>query len=105
MADEQANLGNEIREYRPRTCFKVGQYEPADQDDDAPVVLKRSYSAASKHVKFITTKDRDLLRCYRGDPKEFKPVTDPEHNWLHTWFHQEYVESWQTLSEFPVFIA
>lgn len=103
IAQEQAGLGNFNRAYRPLTCFGVGVCKLAERGDDTPTVLKRSHSAASEHVKFTTANDRNLLRCYRRDPKELgkRQATNEEH----VWFHQEYVGSLRERGEFRVFIA
>ncbi|KAL2015099.1 hypothetical protein VTK56DRAFT_6313 [Thermocarpiscus australiensis] len=86
---------------REQAC--LGHKSP-DQDNDAPVLLKRSYSAASGHVRFKMAKDPDdRLRCYRKHPNELKERSVIEREYI--WFHQEYVDSLRTLGEFRVFIA
>jgi hypothetical protein len=103
IAQRQAALGDDRFAYRPRTCFGVGRCKLGGLSADARVVLKRSHSAASEHVKITTVNDRDLLQCYKTDTGELdgRPSPDTEH----IWFHQEYIEPLQSLGEFRVFIA
>ena len=64
------------------------------------MVLKRSRSCGAADVIITHKSDRDNLRCtIPGQVMETVLTPDESH-----WFHQEYVETLQTLGEFRVFI-
>jgi hypothetical protein len=103
IARSQAALGNDKFAYRPRTCFGARPCRLADMNDNVSVVLKRSHSAASEHVKVTRASDRKQLGCYKKDVSELRERSLPDTE--HIWFHQEYVEPLRSLGEFRVFIA
>lgn len=99
IATEQREAKNDRFGYRPRTCFGVGSCSLKDLDESR-LIIKRSHSAASEHVRGQEKKDRQRLKCCDG-----KGRTLQKDKVLYYWFHQERVETLKTLGEFRVFVC
>ena len=99
IATEQREAKNDRFGYRPRTCFGVGSCSLTDLDESR-LIIKRSHSAASEHVRGQEKKDRQRLKCCDGNGRTLK-----KDKVLYYWFHQERVETLKTLGEFRVFVC
>ncbi|RYC80877.1 hypothetical protein BFJ63_vAg16240 [Fusarium oxysporum f. sp. narcissi] len=90
--------------YRPRTCLGRGRCT-LPSTAVKKMVIKRGYSCGAGHVEVVDGTQRHNLRCIDTEQSHPEPSNTNVDIRQPTYFHQEYIESLQTIGEYRVYIC
>ncbi|EWZ78776.1 hypothetical protein FOXG_21512 [Fusarium oxysporum f. sp. lycopersici 4287] len=90
--------------YRPRTCLGRGKCT-LPSTAVKKMVVKRGYSCGAGDVEVVDGTQRHNLRCIDTEQSHPGPYNTNIDIRKPTYFHQEYIESLQTIGEYRVYIC
>ncbi|KAJ2983395.1 hypothetical protein NQ176_g719 [Zarea fungicola] len=92
-------------QWRPKTCFGMGDCALPDVSQDSPQAIKRNHSCAAADVEIVTRRDAKL-KCATPAQVKTHAGTQPkgrDPGYLH--FHQQRIPTFQDFGEFRVFVC